>query len=75
MVEVTGFNILDSQTLGVLVLIDSSDHICIVDIQSIDVIDCCILDNVGGRRLVWRTSILLYKNYCLICLILHCYLQ
>ena len=38
MVEVTSFNFLDSQRLGVPVLIDSSDHICIVDIQSTDVV-------------------------------------
>ena len=52
MVEVTGFNFLDSWTLGVPVLVGSSDHICIEDIQNIDVVDRCILDNVEGMRLV-----------------------
>ena len=53
MVEVTSFNFfLNSQTLSVLELINSNDCICIVDIQNIDVVDWCILDNVRGRRLV-----------------------
>ena len=52
MVEVTDFNVLsDSQTLSVPELVDSNDHICIVDICNIDVVDQCILDNVRGRRL------------------------
>ena len=55
MIEVTNFNVLpDSPILGVLVLVDSNGHICIVDICSIDVVDLCILDNVGGKRLVWK---------------------
>ena len=50
--EVTDFNVLpDNQTLNVLGLVDSNDHIYIVDIYNIGVIDQCILDNVGGRRL------------------------
>ena len=61
MVEVTSFIfLLNSQTLGVLVLINSSDHICIVDIRNIDVINWCILDNVRGRRLacsVFKSSL------------------
>ena len=56
MVEVTSFNFLNSQTLGVLALVDNSDHIYIVGIQNIDVIDWCILDNVGERRLAWKRS-------------------
>ena len=52
MVEVTGFNFLGNQTLSVLVLIGNSDCICIEDIQNIDVIDLCILDNVEGKKSV-----------------------
>ena len=67
MVEVTGFNVLlDSQILGVLVLVDSNGHICIVDIHSIDVVDQYILDNVGGRRLVWRKLTLQCRSRCFI---------
>ena len=55
MIEVTGFNVfLDSRILSVLVLVNSNGHICIVDICSIGVVDRYILDNVGGRKLVWR---------------------
>ena len=44
MIEVTSFNFfLNSQTLGFLELVDSSDRICIVDIHSIDVVNWCIL--------------------------------
>ena len=50
MVEVTDFNnaYQDSRILGVLVLIDSSDRKCTVDIHSTDVVDWCILDNARG---------------------------
>ena len=76
MVEVTSFIfLLSSQTLGVPVLIDGSDCICIVDIHSIDVVNWCILDNVGGRRLVWKRSTLQCKSCHFIHLILHCHLQ
>ena len=68
MIEVTGFNVLlDSQILSVLVLVDSNGHICIVDIHSIGVVDWYILDNVGGRKLVWRRLILQCKSCCFIC--------
>ena len=64
MVEVTSFNILlNSQTLGVLELVDSNDCICIVDIHNIDVVNWCILDNVGGRRLVWKRLTLQCKSH------------
>ena len=75
MVEVTGFNILDSQTLSALALIDNNDHMCIEDIQNIDVVNLHILDNVREKRLVWKKSILLCKNCRLIHPIHHCYLQ
>ena len=51
-VEVTGFNVLpDSQILSILELVDSNDHIYIVGICNIGVVNQCILDNVRGRRL------------------------
>ena len=76
MVEVTGFNVFpDSQILGVPELVNSNDYICIVDIRNIDVVDRCILDNVGGRRLVWRRSTLQCKSCCFICRVLHRHLQ
>ena len=72
MVEVTGFNVpLDSQTLNVPGLVDSNNHIYIVDICSIDVVDLCILDNVGGRKLVWRRSTLQCKSHHFIHQVLH----
>ena len=61
MVEVTGFNILDSQILGAVVLIDSNGRICTEDIWNIDVIDLHILDNAKEKRLAWKKLILLYK--------------
>ena len=76
MVEVTGFNFfLNSQILSVPELVNSNDHICIVDIQSIDVVDWCILDNVGGRRPVCKRSIPQCKSHRFVCLILHHLLQ
>ena len=67
MVEVTNFNVLpDSLILGVLVLVDSNGHMCIVDIHSIDVVDWYILDNVRGRRLVWRKSTLQCRSHCFV---------
>ena len=74
MVEVTSFKLLDSQILSVPVLIDSSDHMCIVDIQSIDVVDQCILDNVEETKLAWERLTLLYRSCCLSHLVLHHYL-
>ena len=72
MIEVTGFNVLlDSWILGVLVLVDSNGHICIVDIHNIGVIDQYILDNVGGRKLVWRRSTLQCKSCRFVCRVLH----
>ena len=76
MVEVTGFNVsLDSQTLNVLGLVDSNDRIHIVDIHSIDVVDLCILDNVRGRRLVWRRSTVQCKSCRFVHQVLHHHLQ
>ena len=76
MVEVTDFNILlNNQTLGVPELVDSNDCICIVDICDIDVVDWCILDNVGGRRLVWKRLTLQCKSRRFACLSCHCHLQ
>ena len=76
MVEVTGFIfLLNSQTLSVPALIDSSDCICIVDICNIDVVNRCILDSVGERRLVWKRSTLQCKSRRFAHLILHCHLQ
>ena len=76
MVEVTSFNVLpDSQILDVPGLIDSNNHICIVDIHNIDVINWCILDNVGGRRLAWKRSTLQCKSCRFVCQFLHCHLQ
>ena len=76
MIEATGFNVLpDSQTLDVPELVNSNDCICIVDIHNIDVIDQCILDNVGGRRLAWRRSTPQYKNHHFVCRVLHRHLQ
>ena len=73
MIEVTSFNVLlDSRILDVLVLVDSNGHRCIVDIHSIDVVDQYILDNVGGRRLVWRRSTLQCKSHHFVCRVLHC---
>ena len=74
MAEVTSFNVLlNSQTLGVPELINSNDCICIVDIHNINVVDQCILDNVGGRRLVWKRLTLQCKSCCFACLLhYHC---
>ena len=72
MIEVTNFNVLpNSQILSVLVPVDSNGHICIVDICSIDVVDRYILDNVGGRRLVWRKSTLQYRSHRFVRRVLH----
>ena len=48
MVEVTGFNVLDNQTLGALVLICNSGCRYIEDIQNICMFNLCILDNAKG---------------------------
>ena len=74
-VEVTDFKLWYNQILGVLVLIDSNDHRCIGDIQSIDVFGPYTLDNVGETRLEWKRLILLCRNHCLISLTLHRCLQ
>ena len=72
MIEVTGFNVCpDNQILGVLEPVDSNDCICIVDIHSIDVVDLCILDNVGGKRLAWKMSTLQYKSHRFVHIVLH----
>ena len=72
MIEVTGFNVCpDSQILGVSELVNSNDHICIVDIRSTDVVDLCILDNVGGKRLAWKRSTLQCKSHRFIHRVLH----
>ena len=72
MIEATGFNVLlDSRIPGVLVLVDSNGHICIVDIRSIGVVDWYILDNVGGRKLVWRRSTLQCKTCRFVRRVLH----
>ena len=75
MVEVTGFNVLDNQTLNVPELVNSNDCIYIVDIQSIDVVNQCILDNVGGRRPAWKRLIPLCKSCHFVHIILHRHLQ
>ena len=76
MVEVTSFNVLlNSQTLGVPELVNNNDHICIVDIRNIDVVNQCILDNVRGRRLVWKRLTLQCKSCRFVHLICHCRLQ
>ena len=72
MVEVTDFNVLpDSPILGVLVLVNSNGHICIVDIRSTDVVDRYIFDNVRGRRRAWKRSTLQCKSRRFIHRVLH----
>ena len=75
MVEVTSFTVLDNQTPGALVLIDSSGCRYIEDIQSICVVGSDILDNVIGRKLVWKRLIPLCKNHHLVHLLPYHYLQ
>ena len=75
MVEVTGFNVSGNLKLSVLELVDSNDCIYIVDIQSIDVIDRWILDNVGGRRPAWKRSIPLCKSRHFVHLVFYHHLQ
>ena len=72
MIEVTSFNVLpNNQILSVPVLVDSNGHICIVDIHSTDVVDLCILDNVGEKRLVWRRLTLQCKSRHFVHRVLH----